>query len=580
MNQILIKLKPLALRLLGQKRYLALRARALPLISSSSDVAAQEAAAQEHDKYNAKIMDQSITFSIVVPIYNTPERFLRQCLQSVYDQIYPHWELILVDDKSPAPHVRKMMEEAAAKTDKVKLIYRTENGNISASVNSGLKAATGDYFTVLDHDDILSNAALYWMVDALIQHPEAEYLYSDEDKTDEGGQRFFGAFIKPGWSPELTLQCMYSCHMSVYDRVKAQSIGGCRSEFDGAQDFDFMLRYISRFGQVHHVDKVLYHWREWEQSTAQNLDAKPEAFLRQRAALKDYLDAKNESYEIGDHPLRGHHKVSFQPRRDDKVSIVIPTANGTLELDSGIENNADAVVASIIATSTYDNYEIVLAHNGDLSDSQMTAFEAEPLVRLIEYDDSMSFNLADKINQGAAAAAGDYILLMNDDIRVITPNWLELMLGMAQRPGVGCVGAKLLFPNGTIQHNGVWMRGHLAGHIDYEAERRSIGHDLSGLGNRNCIGVTGACKMTARTVWEDLGGYSTTFRLNYNDVDYCLRLHEKGLRSVCLGDVELYHYEGVSKEGGPSVLDGEIELFLDVWSNRVPVDPYLPANLV
>ncbi|MEL7252642.1 MAG: glycosyltransferase [Pseudomonadota bacterium] len=576
MRRLFLIFRLLVLPIIGQKRYLALRSAvfgAWNTVFPPPDPATLRA--DTHDQ----IEQSDLTFSIIIPIYNTPEDLLRQCLQSVYDQTYPNWELILVDDGSSEGHIRPMLEDAATNPH-VKTILRAENGNISQALNTGLEAATGDYMTVLDHDDMLHPAALYWIVDALLRHPEAEYLYSDEDKINGLGQKRIGPFLKPGWSPELTLQCMYSCHMSVYEREKAQSIGGYRSAFDGAQDFDFMLRFISRFSNIQHVNKVLYHWRQWEASTAMSLDAKPEAYHRQRRALQEYLDANGEVYDITDHALHGHHKVSFLPKTLDKVSIIIPTANRGMEVNGITEHHADRVVQSILETSTYQNFEIILAHNGDLRPDQIIAFQAIDRVRLIEYDDSAGFNLSDKINLGASIATGDYFLILNDDIRLITTDWIERMLGMAQRHSVGAVGAKLLFPNNTVQHNGVWLRGHLPGHIDYGAPRDAIGYDLSGIGNRNCIAVTGACQMTPRDVFEDLGGYDPKFSLNFNDVDYCLRLYEKGHRSICLGDVELYHYEGVSKEGGASVRASEIELFLSTWRDRVPKDPYLPSNLV
>ncbi|MEO0371479.1 MAG: glycosyltransferase, partial [Pseudomonadota bacterium] len=510
------------LPIIGQRRYLALRSAVFGVwntVFPPPDPATLRA--ENHDA----IDKSNLNFSIITPVYNTPEDLLRQCLQSVFDQNYPHWELILVDDGSSEPHIRPILEEASA-DPRVKTILREENGNISEALNTGLEAATGEYITVLDHDDMLHPAALYWVVDALLRHPEAEYLYSDEDKINAHGKKRFGAFLKPGWSPELTLQCMFSCHMSVYERKKAQSIGGYRSAFDGAQDFDFMLRFISNFSKIRHVNKVLYHWRQWEASTAMTLDAKPEAFQNQRRALQEYLDAKGETYDITDHALHGHHKVSFLPEAREKVSIIIPTANRGMDVNGVKEHHADSVVRSVLETSTYDNFEIILAHNGNLRPLQIEGFETEDRVRLIQYDDSAGFNLSDKINMAAAAATGNHLLLLNDDIRLITPDWIERMLGMSQRVGVGAVGAKLLFPNNTLQHNGVWLRGHLPGHIDYGAARDNIGYDLSGNGNRNCIAVTGACQMTPRQVFEELGGYDSKFSLNFNDVDYCLRLYE------------------------------------------------------
>jgi glycosyltransferase involved in cell wall biosynthesis len=533
--------------------------------------------AENHEE----ILNSQIRFSVIVPIFNTPKRFLKQCLHSVYAQTYPNWELILVDDASTEPHVADALRDAEQTDPRVRVIRRAENGNISQATNSGLEVALGDYVTVLDHDDMLHKTALYWMVEAILRHPEAAYLYSDENKVSADGRFQHSAFLKPGWSPELLLQCMYTCHMSVFDREKALRIGGFRGAYDGAQDYDFTLRFVSQFGDaVQHVDKVLYHWREWSASTALTLDAKPEAYARQQSAIRAHLDAQGEAYEIENHPIRGHHRVRFHLRRRDKVSIIIPTANKTALVNKRREHHASGVVRSIVASSSYDNYEIILAHDGNLTAAQMEEFATIEPLRLLEYDNSSGFNFSEKINLGAEAASGDYLLLLNDDVRVITPDWMERMLGMGQRPGIGAVGAKLLFPNGTIQHSGIWLRGNVAGHIDYGAPRDTIGHDLSGLTNRSCIGVTAACQLTPRAVFERAGGYQLYFPLNYNDVDYCLRLHEMGMRSVCLNDVEMVHHEGASRSGGQEVASDEIERFLEIWRDRVPYDPYLPVHLV
>ncbi len=577
MRQFLLRFRPIVLGLLGQKRYLALRKHVLTLLGKRY---ANKNPADEKAANHDEILASGITFSIIVPIHDTPEPFLRQCLQSVYDQTYPNWELILVDDKSSASHIVPLLKDAARNSDRIKTVLRTENGNISKAMNSGLEVASGDYVTVLDHDDLLHPAALYWMTEMLLRHPDADYLYSDEDKTDKRGKKFYDAFLKPSWSPELTLQCMYSCHMSVYHTERARQIEGFRSEFDGAQDFDFMLRFTSQFNQIVHVPKVLYHWRKWDQSTAQSLDAKPEAFLRQRRAITEHLSRLGDTYEISDHAIPGHHRVMFHPRRNDKVSIIIPTANKSAQVNGKLENHAEGVVSSVVEHSTYDNYEILLVHDGNFTEEQLERFEKFRPLRLVEYRQEETFNYSEKVNLGAANAAGDFLLLLNDDTRVITPTWLERMLGMAQREGIGAVGAKLLFPNARIQHSGIWLRGNVPGHIDYNEARDTIGYDLSGSSNRNCIAVTAACQLTPRSVFDALGGYNTEFPLNYNDVDYCFRLHERGLRSVCLNYVELYHYEGASRTGGQAVSTEEIERFLEIWSKRIPVDPYLPSNLV
>jgi glycosyltransferase involved in cell wall biosynthesis len=516
--------------------------------------------------------------SVLMPTYNTPRQMLEAAIRSVRNQTYPHWELCAVDDASTARHVREVLEAHAAEDERIRLHFRERNGNISASLNTALGMCRGEFVAVLDHDDLLDPKALYGVARTISEKPDVDYIYTDEDKVSASGTRFYGPFYKPDWSPEYLHSLMYTCHLGAYRTSIAREIGGYRSEFDGAQDFDFTLRFALRTKRIAHIPRVLYHWRVWEASTAHSPDAKPHAEARARKALAEYLEATGERFTIGPGPRPGHHEVRFLPKGEPLVSIVIPTANGQIEIGGRSEWHIDEVTASIFGKTTYVNYEVVVVHNGDLRDSQVRRLSQRPNVRLVHYQ-AERFSLADKINLGCAQAEGEYLVIMNDDIRVISGDWLTLMLGMAQREGVGAVGPKLLFPDGRIQHAGVVILGGCPGHAYYEWPRDAEGYGLGALVARNCIAVTGACLMIARRLFDEVGGFSSRYPLNYNDVDFCLKLHERGYRSVYLPSAVLYHYEGVSKEGGRSVGIGELGTFLADWGDKLRQDPYYNPNL-
>lgn len=531
----------------------------------------------------AEVLDLSIVESgplitIIMAVYNTPIDMLTAAITSVANQAYKNWELIIVDDKSTNPEIAKLVRLFSESDPRIKVCLRSENGNISQALNSGVHLAAGDFMAILDHDDTLDKSALYWVARAILENPDVDYIYTDEDKLTRDGRISYGPFWKPDWSPEYLLAMMYTCHLGVYRTSIVRGIDGYRSEFDGAQDFDLTLRFLNQTNNVIHIPRVLYHWRVWEQSTAKSLDAKPYAEGRARKALKAFLDSRNECFVIDDGPIPGHHQVKFLPKGTPLISIVIPTANGCINVNGKSERHIDAVVNSIFEKTKYTNFEIIIVHNGNLLPYQEDYFSIQSRIALINYE-AEKFSLSEKINLGSAQANGEYLVIMNDDVRVISEDWLDQMIGMVQRDGVGVVGPKLLFPDETIQHAGVLLLGGLPGHPYYQWPKNSDGYGLGLKVNRNYLAVTGACAITPKWLFDKVGGYSDRYPLNYNDVDYCLKLHRMGYRSVYLANVELYHYEGVSKEGGRCVSDYEIQKFLEDWGCIYSKDPYYNPNL-
>lgn len=526
----------------------------------------------------ARVQNEGPKISVIISIYKTPIEMLRQAIESVTQQTYKNWELILVDDLSERDDIATLCLKYQERDIRIKYVARSENGNISAANNTGLLHATGSFFTILDHDDIFSVDALYQAAKVVVHHPEVDYIYSDEDKVTKDGLSFFGPFFKPDWSPEYMLAMMYTCHMSVFRKSLVMSLGAYNSAFDGAQDYELALRVVRHSNNIEHIAKVLYHWRVWENSTAQSMDAKPHAHELARKALEAHLREQGENFSISEAVIPGHHFVDFFPKRDSLISIIIPTANGSINIHGKTERHINAVCESILLKTSYKNFEIIVIHNGNLSVDQSEWLRSQKNIVLTEYT-AEKFSLSEKINQGAKLAKGEYLVIMNDDIRVISEDWLTLMLGMAQREGVGAVGPKLLFPDETIQHAGVVMLGGLPGHPYYQHPKDALGYALGLQVNRNYLAVTGACCLTPKSVFDKLGGYSSKYPLNYNDVDYCLKVHKLGLRSVYIANALLYHYEGVSKEGGRTVATEEIQKFLADWGKEYENDPFYNVNL-
>jgi GT2 family glycosyltransferase len=520
-------------------------------------------------------MRRKPVISILVPVYDTPEKWLRQCIESVLKQEYPHWQLCLVDDCSSAPHVRRVLDEYSKADERIQVLYRSENGHIAKATNSALEIATGEFIALLDHDDELTEDALFEVAIAHNENPAADWMYSDEDKIDEDGF-CSDAFYKPDWSPEYFLTCMYTCHLGVYRTELVRSIGGFRPEVNGAQDYDLALRLAARNTAVHHIPKVLYHWRTLPSSTASGGDAKDYAYPAAQRALANYLKEAGLSGEVLPGPRHGFHRIRFDIAGEPRVSVVIPSAARLVTYEGKQIDLLRMCVGSILERSTYRNIEIIVVDNGDLRPDLREWLTDK--VQLVTYS-SQRFNLAEKINLGATHATGDHLVLLNDDIEVISPDWIEQMLQYSQQPGIGAVGAKLLFPSGRIQHAGIVLLNGNPGHAYYNHPPDEIGYYLSVQLTRNYIAVTGACTMTKADVFREVGGYSEDFPLNYNDVDYGLKLRGKGYRSVYAPGAELYHYESVSKEGAGNIRPGELDKFHRKWGSRYFVDPYYNPNL-
>lgn len=509
--------------------------------------------------------------SIIMPLYNSQENFLEQALVSVRDQIYPHWELCLVDDASPKD-LTPVIERVFGDEYNVKFARRAKNGGIAAASNDALAMVTSDYVCFLDHDDVYELHALASMAVAIKQNPDADWFYSDEDKISETG-KMYAPIFKPKWSPVFYLACMFTCHLSLYRTERLREIGGFDSEYDGAQDFEMSLRLLRRNPKIVHVPDVLYHWRVCKGSTAMDLDSKPKALIRQQKALNLFLQERGGW--VDESPIRGMHEAQFELCAKPMVGIVIPSATRESHLFKNI-TYVEHLVKSIKKRSTYANYKIYISVNDDIDPKVEAALEGMGCT-LVRYT-AKKFNLSVKINELVGRCEEEYVILLNDDMEIISDDWIEQMLMWIQQEEIGCVGGKLLFPDNTIQHAGVCFFHIGPGHVYYGEHESTCGFLGSAQVAREYIAVTGACMMFRKTDYQQLGGFDPKLHLNYNDVDFCCKLvTELGKSIVYSPKVKLYHYESVSKSG---CTKSELDAINEKWLPVLKEDPYFSRHFV
>lgn len=504
--------------------------------------------------------------SILTPTFNTDPAILRKCIESVQAQVYPNWELCICDDGSTSEATRRFIDERAQRDARIKVRLLPQNRGIAEATNAALALASGKFVGLLDHDDELSVDALYENVLLLQKHPEADVIYSDEDKLDVDGH-LCEPFFKPDWSPELLLSCMYTCHFSVYRRELVNAVGGFRAGFDGAQDYDVMLRVSEHTDRILHIPKVLYHWRMSPSSTAADSRAKSSSVDAGLRALRGHVERIGMQAEVIATDRPNNYRVKPAIRGNPLVSIIICHKDHPVMLDKCIQ--------SINSRTTHRNYETLIVDNGSTSREARKYLSSLPY-RILVFNES--FNFSRMNNLGARECKGEYLLLLNDDTEVISAGWLKAMLAYAQLPEIGAVGAKLYYPHDSIQHAGVvlGMRG-IAGHWLYRFPRSSRGYFNSLHLVRNFSAVTAACILIRREVFELVGGFDEQLPISYNDVDLCLRIRQAGYRIVCVPEAELYHCEFATR---PQVLDPkEVEHMKKKWGATLLEDPYYNRNL-
>lgn len=545
-------------------------------------------------KTNVQKFKVSPKISILVPTYNTTEKFLRECIESVIDQSYENWELCLADDASSVEYVKDIIQEYASKDKRIKYIFREKNGHISEASNSALKIATGDFVALLDHDDFLWPNALFEVVKMLQAFPKAEFFYSDEDKLSIRSTHE-DPFFKPDWSPDYLRSLNYITHFAILKKSLVEKIGGFRVGFEGAQDWDLFLRStreIEKNGnsraKIIHIPTILYSWRKSRSSTASGRSwVKSYAYKNQKKVLEDDLSARNFSGEVISTGLTGIWRVKYSLIDKPLISIVIPTK----EKYSFIYK----CINSILNKTTYPNYELIIVDSGSTDQRILDFYESVKKrhneTKILTWENK--FNFSSVCNFGVEKSKGEYIVLLNNDTEVIVSDWLEAMLEHAQRKEVGAVGCKLLYPNFKIQHAGVILgiRGGViekgvAGHAFKMSENTDQGEHFQAIHSvRNYIAVTAACLMISKEKYNIVGGLDPIFRIAFNDVDFCLKVHKQNLFNVYTPYSVLYHHESVTvgtpEQGNRDMEEfrKEIEWMHEKWGNLLQKDPFYNSNL-
>jgi GT2 family glycosyltransferase len=520
---------------------------------TAAELEAQRAAARSF-AYQPKI-------SIVMPVYNTKPEWLREAVESVRAQTYANWELCGVDDASTDPATRRALRRYAFRR-KVRRARLGENSGMVAASNRALSMATGEFVGFLDHDDELKPNALFEVVKLLNRQRDLDFIYTDEDKKELDG-RFSDPFFKPGWSPELLLTTNYVTHLAVYRKELVDRLGRLRRGYDGSQDHDLALRVTEVTDRIGHIPLPLYTWRKVPGSAAGSPEAKPWAYRAGAKALQDSVRRRGFEGDVVPGLWKGSHRVRFRIAGNPTVGIIIPTRD-RLDL-------LERCIQSIEERSTYQHYEVIVVDN-DSGDAETIEFLSTLKGRVLEYPGP--FDFANMMNVAAAEARTDMLLFLNNDTEVIASNWIEAMLEYAQQPQIGAVGARLLYPQGHPQHEGIIMGLGLgtAGNVDHGGYF-SLGHSVL-----NASAVTAACMMTRSAVFSELGGFEKQLTVAFNDVDYCLRVRRAGYRVVYTPYAELFHYESASR--GSLHPPADEAFFRERWGCPGEiVDPYYNPNL-
>jgi len=509
--------------------------------------------------------------SIIVPVHDTDEKMLVSMIESVIAQTYDRWELCIADGNSSKAYIRERLQEYINRDKRIKVVFLEENRHIAGNSNEALTHAEGAYVGFLDHDDELAPFALYEIARVLNADPSLDLIYSDEDKIDVHGNRAF-PFFKPDWSPDLLLSVNYICHFTVIRHSVLKDLGGFRPGFDGAQDYDLFLRASRSTSRIAHIPKILYHWRDHEQSTATDVSRKDYANEAGIAALSDFLASGHIRANVSSSSVKTNYIVRFMLEENPLVSIIIPFKDKIGLLRKCVE--------SILGKTAYENIELILISNMSREPETFAYLDSlwtNSKVNILTYDEDFNYS---KINNfGVLHAHGEVLLFLNNDTEAIDGDWLTFLLEHAQRKEIGAVGCKLLFPDGTIQHAGVVLgitgfAGHVFAGLDEHVRNYFGAADFM----RNYLAVTGACLMVRREVFDEVGGFNESFIVCGSDVDFCLRIHSKGYRNIYVPHATLYHHEAASRGTFIPLID--FQLSLDSYGDFLYLrDPYYSPNL-
>ena len=535
---------------------------------------------EELEKQRKKKWNYGPKISIIVPAYKTPEAFLRQLMDSLLAQTYANWELCIANASPEDASMEYVLKEYAKKDSRILWKKLEENKGIAENTNEAFAMATGEFAGLLDHDDLLAPNALYEVAKALETEPDIDVLYTDEDKVrgDEVLEHF-QPHLKPDFNIDLQRSNNYICHFFVVRKSLLEKTGGFRREYDGAQDYDFIFRCTQAAGKIHHIPEILYHWRTHQSSTADNPESKLYAFEAGKRAIEENLRQNGLIGEVSHTKDYGFYRVKYPVQGEPLVSIIIPNKDAKEDLEKCIQ--------SILEKSSYTNYEILIVENNSTGEEIFSYYKElseNSRIRLLRW--KREFNYSAINNYGAKKAKGDYLLFLNNDTEVISPDWIEEMLGFCQRPDTGIVGARLYFGNNTVQHAGTVIGiGGIAGHMFTDMPRERSGYMHKAAIIQDLSAVTAACMMVKRQVFDEVQGFEEQLSVAFNDVDFCLRVREKQYLVVYDPYVELYHYESKSRGAEDSKekvrrFQSEIEFMRCRWETLLKKgDPYYNKNL-
>lgn len=532
----------------------------------------EELEKQKNEKWKRKPL-----ISIVVPVYNTPQVFLRQMIESVQNQSYSEWELCIGNASPENKEMKKILEEYK-KDARIKEVEIPENKGISQNTNRAMEIASGELIGLLDHDDLLAPNALYEIAKAVNEHPDAEVIYTDEDKVTTDLKEHFQPHLKPDFNLDLLRSNNYICHFFVASRDLIKRVGGFRPEFNGAQDYDLILRCTEQAKQIVHIPKILYHWRVHKASTADNPASKMYAFDAGKRAIEEHLVRCRTKGTVQHTKDLGFYRVKYEICGEPLVSIIIPNKDQSEALKKCLD--------SIREKTSYRNYEIIIVENNSEEPETFAFYKkiAGEKIKVVTWEGEFNYSAIN--NFGVRHARGDYLLLLNNDVEIINGDWLTEMLSHCQRKEVGIVGAKLYYPDNTIQHAGIIIGiGGVAGSVFVGLPRAFSGYLHKASIQLDLSAVTAACMLVKRSVFEQVGGLEEKLKVAFNDVDFCLRVREKGYLVVYDPYAELYHYESKTRGAEDTKekirrFQTEIEYMRSHWIGLLKKgDPYYNCNL-
>ena len=508
---------------------------------------------KELEKQKNQVFAYAPKISVLVPVYNTPEEFLKQMIQSVRVQTYPNWELCIANANPANDNVRRILDICTRKDSRIKVVDVVENEGIAQNTNRALDIATGEYVGLLDHDDLLEESALYEIVKRINENEKTDVLYSDEDKVTTNLEEYFAPNFKPDFNLDMLRSNNYICHFFVAKKELVEEVGRFRAVYNGAQDYDLILRCVEKAEHIEHIAKILYHWRIHQESTADNPLSKMYAYDAGKEAIEEHLKRCQTEGEVSLTDNLGFYRVKYKISGNPLISILIPNKDQKETLDKCLR--------SIEKLTDYDNYEIIIIENNSTEKETFEYYNEiskKEKIRVIYWQGEFNYSAIN--NFGAGHARGDYLLLLNNDMEVINGDWLQEMLSHCQREEVGAVGARLYYPDDTVQHAGIIIGiGGVAGSVFVGMKRGYTGYMHRASIQQDLSAVTAACMLIKRSVFEEVGGLEEKLQIAFNDVDLCLRIRKKGYLIVYDTYLELYHYE--SKTRGPEDTKEKVRRF-------------------